>query len=277
LKRPLARRVDPTLRHGAALFVAVAGLALGRPAGGFPMAPPKPEPVRRPPRNHVPTYREMVSDWHTPPDDDPTTTPEGRPALVLEVVNTGERIELLPLRENGGFSAEDLQRASHALRDQRTDRECPADSRLLDLVYQIETHFHAKTVRIISAFRGPGRRHSRHGTGRALDLVIPGTRDGEVAQFARSLGFVGVGLYTRSGFVHVDSRDRSYFWVDSSGPGQRGRTVQVYAKAAAASDAKALERGETPPGQSSEKDDGARTTRVSAAAGADATRRRSGD
>jgi hypothetical protein len=54
--------------------------------------------------------------------------------------------------------------------------------------------------------------------------------------------------------------------------------MQVYAKAAAASDAKALERGETPPGQSSEKDDATRGTRVSASAGADSsTRRRSGD
>jgi uncharacterized protein YcbK (DUF882 family) len=220
----------------------------------------------------------MVKDWHTPPDDDPATTPDGRPMLVLEMINTSERIELSPQRDSGGFSSDDLQRASHALRDQRTDRECPADTRLLDLVYQIETHFHAKAIRIVSAFRTPSRRHSRHGTGHALDLVVPGTRDSEVAQFARSLGFVGVGLYTRSGFVHLDSRDRSYFWVDSSAPGQRGRTVQVYAKAAAASDAKALERGEIPPGQSSEKDDATQSTAVSAAGGAPAAnRRRSSD
>ncbi len=226
-------------------------------------------------RPHVPTYREMVKSWHTPPDDDPATTPEGRPALVLEMINTGERVELSPQRDDGGFSAEDLQRASHALRDHRTDKECSTDARLLDLAYQLETHFHAKALRIISAFRGPSRRHSRHGTGHAVDLVVPGTRDTEVAQFARSLGFVGVGLYPRSGFVHLDSRDRSYFWVDSSGPGQRGRTVQVYAKAAAAADAKALERGQTPPGQGPDQDD-AEHGPLSAAVGTQAsTRRRS--
>jgi hypothetical protein len=171
------------------------------------------------------------------------------------MINTSERLELAPQRDDGGFSTEDLQRASHALRDQRSDKEYPADARLLDLAYQIEVHFHAKALRVISAFRAPSRRHSRHGTGHAVDFVVPGTRDGEVAQFARSLGFVGVGLYPRSGFVHLDSRDRSYFWVDSSGPGQRGRTVQVYAKVAAASDEKAIERGEIPPGQSSDDDD----------------------
>jgi hypothetical protein len=196
------------------------------------------------------------------------------------MINTGERIELLPQRVDGGFGSEDLQRAAHALRDHKSEKECPTDARLLDLTYQIEVHFQAKAVRIISAFRTPPRRHSRHGTGRALDLVIPGTKDDEVAKFARSLGFVGVGLYTRSGFVHLDSRPKSYFWVDTSGPGQRGRMVQVYAKAAATADAKALERGETPPDQTADSGDDSHrgSSSLSAAAGAaTSTRRRSSD
>jgi hypothetical protein len=35
---------------------------------------------------------------------------------------------------------------------------------------------------------------------------------------------VGVGYYPRSGFVHLDRRDRSFYWIDNSGPGQRSRT-----------------------------------------------------
>ena len=203
----------------------------------------------------IPTYREMVRSWHAPPDENLALTPEGRPVLALEMINTGERVELSPLRDDGGFTPEDLERASHALRDPRSDAECPTDERLLDLAYQLELHFQAKVLRIISAFRSPRGKHSRHGAGRAFDLVVPGTSDDEVARFARSLGFVGVGLYTRSGFVHLDSRTRSYFWVDSSSPGQRSRMTQVYAKAAALADAQALERGETPPGQGSDVND----------------------
>jgi uncharacterized protein YcbK (DUF882 family) len=243
--------------------------ALAFPAG-FGVDPARAAPR---PSSRVPTYREMVKMWHTPPDDDPATTPEGRPTLVLEMINTGERVELSPQRDDGGFSTEDLQLATHALRDQRSDKEFPTEPRLLDLAYQIEMHFHAKALRVVSAFRAPSRRHSRHGTGHAFDFVVPGTRDSEVAQFARSLGFVGVGLYPRSGFVHLDSRDRSYFWVDSSGPGQRGRTVQVYAKLAAAADEKALARGESPPGQSSDDDDANHTVSASMTTQA-ATRRR---
>lgn len=264
------RRAHPIIRRGFALCVAgwfgVIGAASARTPGRIA---------------RVPTYREMVRLWHTPPADDPSLTAEGRPALALEIVNTGERVELSPSRDDGGFASADLERASHALRDPRTDAECPADTRLLDLVYRIETHFQAKALRIVSAFRAPRRRQSRHGTGQAIDLIVPGTRDDEVARFVRSLGFVGVGLYTRSGFVHVDVRPRSYFWVDSSGPGQRGRIVQVYAKAAAAADAKALERGETPPTDGSDSNDAehanASTSASTAANGASDGRRRSAD
>ena len=112
--------------------------------------------------------------------------------------------------------------------------------------------------------------------GRALDLVIPGTKDDEVAKFARSLGFVGVGLYTRSGFVHLDSRPKSFFWVDTSGPGQRGRMVQVFAKAAADADAKALERGETPPDQTAEVGDTREAASMSATVTSPTSARRRG-
>lgn len=226
------------------------------------------------------TYGEMVRRWHTPPDEEPALTPEGRPSLVLEMINTKERVELAPLRDDGGFSDEDLSAAAHALRDPRSDEECDADARLLDIVYQIEIKFHARAVRVVSGFRGPRRRHSRHGVGRALDLVVPGTRDDEVARFARSIGFVGVGLYPRSGFVHLDTRSRSYFWVDGSAPGRRGRAVQVLAKLAAASDAMALERGETPPGDGGETQDREQTdspATVSASMSQPIARRRASD
>jgi uncharacterized protein YcbK (DUF882 family) len=169
------------------------------------------------------------------------------------MINTKERIELSPLRDDGGFAAEDMVRASHALRDPRTDDECAIAPRLLDLTYQVEQHFHAKAVRVLSAFR-KARGRSKHGKGRAVDFVVPGVRDEEVARFARTIGFVGVGLYPRSGFVHLDTRSRSYFWVDGSGPGQRSRMFQVFAKVAAASDANATQRGETPPTDGSESD-----------------------
>jgi uncharacterized protein YcbK (DUF882 family) len=206
---------------------------------------------RRPARARAPVgHADMVRRWHVPPADGPGLTPEGRPLLVLEVLHNEERIELPPLRDNGGFSPEDLERASHALRD-RANNECEIHPRLLDLIYNVELHFQAKAIRVVSAYR---RGRSKHSKGRAVDIVVPGVRDTELARFARTLGFIGVGLYPRSGFVHIDTRPQSYFWVDSSGPGQKGKAVQILAKAAAEADARALERGETPPVINSEGD-----------------------
>ena len=34
--------------------------------------------------------------------------------------------------------------------------------------------------------------------------MVPGVKDEEVAKYARQTGFVGVGIYPTSGFVHVD-------------------------------------------------------------------------
>jgi uncharacterized protein YcbK (DUF882 family) len=218
------------------LAVATAGLALAVVASADPGGPV--------------SYADMVRRWHL-------ASPAGqtmgtRPSLVLEMINTGERLALLPLRDDGGFDEQDLASASHTLRDQRTNEECSIDPRLLDLAYRLEQHFKVRSVRVLSAFRTPHGRESNHGKGRALDLVIPGQPDNEVARFARGIGFVGVGLYPRSGFVHVDTRSRSFFWIDQSGPGQRSRVIPILLNIAARADAKARDRGESPPSDESD-------------------------
>lgn len=184
--------------------------------------------------------------WHAAPGD--RTAPldsANKPMLVLQALNMPDRAQLTASTERGGFSAEDLDRAARVLRDPRTGNEHPVDPRVLDLVYRVATHFSAPEVRIISGYRTPrAGSHSNHGRGRAIDLVVPGTSDEEVAKFARDQGFVGVGVYPVSGFVHLDVRERSYFWVDTSGPGKRNRTRGILADLAAKSDQSALARGE---------------------------------
>jgi len=214
------------------------------PSDSADTAPSVPAPRRSRTAARLPTYADMRRGWHVPPSDAPGLTPEGRTLLVFEILNTEERLELAPVRDDGGWTEADLERASHALRDPRNNLEKPIEPRVLDLAYRVQVHFQAKALRVVSCYR---RGVSKHGKGRAIDLVVPGARDDEVARFARSFGFVGVGLYPRSGFVHLDTRPRSYFWVDSSGPGQKSRIVQVYGKVGEDADARALERGEAPP------------------------------
>ena len=184
--------------------------------------------------------------WHTPKPN--TTAPvddKGRPMLVLQALNHTDRIAIAAHGERGGFSAEDLDRAAHVLREPSSGNEHPIDPHILDLVYRVQTHFNAHEVRIISGYRTPRKASaSNHAKGRAIDLVVPGATDEEVAKFAREQGFVGVGVYPVSGFVHLDVRERSYFWVDTSGPGKRARTRGILADVAAKSDAAAVARGE---------------------------------
>lgn len=217
-----------------------------------PQAKPAPKTAARTPapaakRNPAPTKPIAASRiWHTPtPGKTAPLDEAGRPMLTLQALNMPDRVTIAASSDRGGFSAEDLDRVAHVLRDPRTGNEHPIDPRLLDLVYRVARNFDAHEVRIISGYRTPrSARHSNHAKGRAIDLVVPGASDEDVAKFARDQGFTGVGVYPTSGFVHLDVRERSYFWVDYSGPGKRNRTRGILADLAAKSDARALARGE---------------------------------
>ncbi len=194
-----------------------------------------------------PKYTQYVKGWHAPaPNKTPPIDASGRPMLALLALNTGDRIELPALSERGGFAASQLDRAAFVMRESHSGNEHPIEPRLLDVVYALQTHFAAQEVRMVSGYRTPHHGASNHGRGRAMDLVIPGASDEDVAKFAREMGFVGVGVYPTSGFVHVDVRDRSYFWIDASGPGRRNRERGVLGDLAKKSDQRAASRGDKP-------------------------------
>jgi uncharacterized protein YcbK (DUF882 family) len=191
-------------------------------------------------------YSAFVHAWHTPAEG--RTAPvdaAGRAMLVLSAINTSERADIPALTDDGAFAAHDLDRAAHLLRDPHTGNEYPVEPRVLGALYRIQRKFGAQEIRVISGYRTPrGTGGSNHGKGRAIDIVVPGTSDEDVAKFARDMGFMGVGVYPVSGFVHVDVRDRSYYWIDSSGPGRRNRERGVLGDVAQRADAAALARGE---------------------------------
>jgi uncharacterized protein YcbK (DUF882 family) len=225
-------------------IAAIATATAAGPAGADPATPARPATAAKRPASSGQAIAASRS-WHaaTPGKTAPVDE-RGRPLLVLQGLNIPDRVELTPRNDRGGFSAQDLDRAAHVMRD-HSGNEHPIDPRLLDMVYRLQSHFHAHEIRIISGYRTPrGPATSNHGKGRAMDLVVPGATDDEVAKLAREEGFAGVGIYPVSGFVHVDVRERSYFWVDSSGPGKRSRIRGILADQAAKSDAQAIARGE---------------------------------
>jgi uncharacterized protein YcbK (DUF882 family) len=190
--------------------------------------------------------RQALTGLHAPSTRPVTNDPGGRPMLALETVNHGESLAVAASSEAGGFSAVDLDRVAHLLRAASGD-EHPVDPRTLALVYRIQLHFDVPEIRIVSGYRVPKPgSHSNHGKGRAMDIIVPGVPDEEVARFARELGFVGVGVYPTSQFVHVDIRPRSYFWVDYSGPHMKNKESCILPAVAAQGDEAARSRGQSP-------------------------------
>lgn len=146
--------------------------------------------------------------------------------IDIHVLNTGERarVELFDVR--GVMRAEAVDELSRLLRDQREGRIRSVQPRLLTILYFIAQRFD-REIDVVSGYRVRGVNASdgsRHGFAAACDLRLSGVSNAAIAGFVeRRFARIGVGVYPTSGFVHVDVRERSFFWTDPSGPGQRSR------------------------------------------------------
>jgi hypothetical protein len=95
-------------------------------------------------------------------------------------------------------------------------------------------------VQVISAYREPKRRdEGRHGAGRAIDFRFTNVSAAALASYLRQQPRVGVGIYTHPNtqFVHLDDRDRGFFWIDASPPGRSWRIRPIGVAGAAKRDA----------------------------------------
>jgi uncharacterized protein YcbK (DUF882 family) len=244
-----ARLARPLACVGVAAVLAVAIEALAQPPVHASRHLPPTAATTRPGSAAATAYlagRQPLVGWHAASTHPATRDAAGRPMLTVSTLNRGETLSVPAAGDDGGFASTDLDRLAHLLRAATGD-EHPVDPRTMALVYRIQTHFDVPEIRVVSGFRvpKPGSR-SNHGKGRAVDLVVPGVPDEDVARYVREMGFVGVGVYPTSQFVHVDIRPRSYFWVDFSGPRMRNRERGILGDLAARSDAAAVARGQVP-------------------------------
>lgn len=102
-------------------------------------------------------------------------------------------------RDDLGFVADDLRRLHPGL--------------LLRLE-RIRRAFPGRTIELVSGQRTSGSEHSRHRSGRALDVRVTDVPAAELDALLRSLPETGVGLCPASDLVHLDVRGRSAHWVD---------------------------------------------------------------
>ena len=97
------------------------------------------------------------------------------------------------------------------------------DSALIELLQKVRDHF-GKAVSVTSAYRTPSHNRSVNGAtssyhikGQAADFTVTGISNREVAKYLQGIGAKGIGLYDYTGgFVHVDTRDKKYYWQQDS-------------------------------------------------------------
>lgn len=146
--------------------------------------------------------------------------------MSMRHVNTKERFDNLwvirvdPKNKNKQWVGKRARkRLTHFLRDWRTNKSKRIPERLLWYLYLVGQRFDAP-IEVVSAYRHKERKSSRHKQGKAVDFRVVGVSNREVWNYCKRFDNVGLGLYPSSNFVHMDVRDRSYYWIDDSGPGE---------------------------------------------------------
>jgi uncharacterized protein YcbK (DUF882 family) len=143
--------------------------------------------------------------------------PEQQRTLSFRHTHTGETLNVVYWR-SGAYDTQALGRINHFLRDFRTGDAAEMDPQLLDLLHTVygrtgsNGHFE-----IISAYRSPKTnemlrsrsggvaKKSQHLLGKAIDVRLTDVPIETIRKVAYELGIGGIGFYSRSNFVHLDT------------------------------------------------------------------------
>jgi uncharacterized protein YcbK (DUF882 family) len=172
-----------------------------------------------------PTVAEKARPAHAAKSAAKRKVPKNAP-VELYAVNRREAMALR-LRDTKGRPVKGMQRRfDHFLRCHYTNTEHKMDPRLMRLLFQTGHHWPGRRLEVVSGYRHPDvakNPHSPHMKGLACDFRVEGVKTAELRDYLRrTFEKVGVGYYPNSSFVHLDVRkDRSAFWIDYSGPGER--------------------------------------------------------
>lgn len=216
--------------------LALCGL-LGAAALAFALLPrqaPAAQPVRA-------LTRQISLRAATPPaTSEATPTAPSRFATLrpLRIENqTTREIRELKLYDASGRIDEAAALALDELlcdaRDPKHHQATRLNRRTLQLLYKAAYHFDSYEVEVVSAYRKPGRRREGpHGTGAAIDFRLRNVSAPLLASYLRELPRTGVGIYThpKTQYVHLDSREHSFHWLDASPPRRHWREKSIGAR-----------------------------------------------
>lgn len=174
------------------------------------------------------------------------------PALRIENQTTRERRELRLYGPRGEVDESAAAELDGLLCDARKPKQRETtrmDRRTLQLLFKAAYHFQSYDVEVVSAYRKPGRRREGpHGSGSAIDFRLRGVTAKELASYLRGLPRTGVGVYThpKTQYVHLDSREHSFHWLDASPPRRHWRERSIGGKHLQELDARYEPSGDLP-------------------------------
>lgn len=132
--------------------------------------------------------------------------------------NTGETMRVVYWTPSDGYIEESIGEISYALRDRHNDLVKRIDPKLLDQMFQLQTHLGPRQpMQVLSGYRSRTtnermRRKSRgvakesyHMRGMAADIRMKDRNYRDLVRAAMKLKAGGVGRYSGSRFLHIDS------------------------------------------------------------------------
>ena len=144
------------------------------------------------------------------------TSYDGR--LILYNTHTSEKLDIKYLDKLGKIDKSSKEKINWILRSFSDDKVIDIDDELITILDQIQDHFGKdKIVEIISGYRSPeyntylrrkGRgvaKRSLHLKGKAIDFRIKDVPLSKLDKYTLSLKKGGVGYYSSSNFIHIDT------------------------------------------------------------------------
>lgn len=143
----------------------------------------------------------------------------GARRLSFRNAHTGESFSGV-YRVGDKYLPDAFQQINIVMRDFRTGQTHPMDPRVIDIIYTVQRMSgQRRPLEILSGYRSPKTnamlrkttsgvaKKSLHMRGQAIDLRLEGFSTKRLRDIAISLRAGGVGYYSKSNFVHMDTGD----------------------------------------------------------------------
>jgi uncharacterized protein YcbK (DUF882 family) len=158
-----------------------------------------------------------------------TAEPDWRSVMLqgarsLWLVRGGDEVRVTYWAPETGYDGDAYKQVCRIMRDVQADKTFAMSLRLLDVLcglqnwlkynkieQPIQINSGYRTFKTNSRLEGSAL-NSRHLSGQAADIVVPGVPLLRLAGMASAFGQGGIGMYLNKGFVHVDTGDER-LWV----------------------------------------------------------------